>query len=152
TEICSAKRLSGPTVSAKRIAELDRHWNKAIERCLEFDPAQRFDRADRFLRTVEGHSLRRMAAVAGAFGILLIAIALVGWRLGVRREKSLAVLPMNCIVITKEDDEFCRGLGGFLTARLASLEVLQNSFWMTPATEVRSTGARTVRDARRALG
>src|SRR5262249_13929479 len=67
-------------------------------------------------------------------------------------EKSLAVLPMNCIVITKEDDEFCRGLGGFLTARLASLEVLQNSFWMTPATEVRSTGARTVRDARRALG
>jgi tetratricopeptide (TPR) repeat protein/tRNA A-37 threonylcarbamoyl transferase component Bud32 len=78
----AVKRLAGPPPSPRaRVPDLDRRWERAVLRCLELDPANRFPGAADVVKAVEGEPVapsrrgRRAAPALAAAGVAVAAAA-----------------------------------------------------------------------------
>lgn len=78
------KRLKErPSSPREHVASLDRKWESAILRCLEKEPARRFQRSDEVLKFLEGEKIsapsgKRLSGILVASLFAIIAIAI--WR------------------------------------------------------------------------
>jgi tetratricopeptide (TPR) repeat protein/TolB-like protein len=158
-------------------AALDPRWRSAVHKCLERDPAARFNSAEQFVRALEAPDSEPLpkkrwmvaglvaAAVAAAVALglslsssLRTAVisrvpALAGAFAPARR--SVAFLPFTDAQPDPDSQAFGEGLAIVLTEqlRLASrLQQFDDRLWVLPAAEVIDAGLRTPAGARRRLG
>ncbi|MCX6631217.1 MAG: protein kinase [Candidatus Solibacter sp.] len=68
------------------------------------------------------------------------------------REKHVAVLPFSNVGKDPANAALCEGLVETLTGKLSSLEQVQGSLWVVPASEVRAKNIASAADARRSFG
>ncbi len=105
---------------------------------------------------------RRSASLAAALAVA-VALGSAGWlwraaaplpltSARVPREKQIAVLGFTNSSGAEPDRVFCDGLVETLISKLTLLEQFQGSLWLVPASEIRSSGATSVQDARKAFG
>jgi serine/threonine protein kinase/TolB-like protein/tetratricopeptide (TPR) repeat protein len=141
TSLADAQRtLSQPIPSPRtRVQDLDRKWETTIVRCLEADPALRFQSAREVVRSLEGKSsgsARRDAWVTYALGAVAILAVLVGLNVhGVRdglthffhpeQIRSIAVLPLENLSGQADQDYFAEGMTDELITDLAKISALK---------------------------
>ncbi len=150
-----------------------------VEKALEKDPDQRYQRAEDLVSDLKeitrqletGVSARNISvtsiprrtgrrgwSVAALAASLLVLLAVVAWRFAPRwfnpvpQEKKIAVLPFRNIGGNRDNEAFCDGMMEALTSELTELSQFQKSLWVVPASEVRREGLASPGEARRALG
>ena len=132
--------LSQPIPSPSALVRgLDHRWQAVILRCLEVDPAFRFQSARAMVQEVERESpgprrpRRWLAYALGVLAILAVAIGLNVHGLGVRLHfrspskeiKSLAVLPLENLSGQSDQDYFAEGMTDVLITDLAKISALR---------------------------
>jgi serine/threonine protein kinase/Flp pilus assembly protein TadD/TolB-like protein len=168
-----------PALSRVR-PELPPVLGRVLEKALEKDPEQRYQRAGELLNDLKeisrqldtGVSASKISVALGArkvdrrktLGIvaltasLLLLMAVVAWRFVPRwlnrvpAEKKIAVLPFRNIGGDRDNAAFCDGVMETLTSELTELSQFHGSLWVVPASEVRREGLASPGEARRALG
>jgi len=132
--------LSEPVPSpCSFVPGLDHRWEAVILRCLEIDPALRFQSAAAMMQELERESPApprphlRLAYAFGVVAILAVAIGLNVHGLGVRLHlrspsteiKSLAVLPLENLSGQPDQDYFAQGMTDVLITDLAKISALR---------------------------
>jgi serine/threonine protein kinase/Flp pilus assembly protein TadD len=175
--------LNQPPPPLPTIAEgVSPDWTMIVNRCLEKDPASRYQSLVELLAdltstsgtsaagstTIPTTSLIPRSNKQGTIllvtaGILaLIAIALFGSgriRLdhipffnNIPDEQHLAVLPFTSIGGDSTKQSFCDGLVETMTSKLTQLEQFHESLWVVPASEVRRYKTQSASEARQLFG
>lgn len=175
--------LNQPPPPLPTIAEgVSPDWTMIVNRCLEKDPASRYQSLVELLADLtstsgtsaagstripttslipRSHKQRTILLVTA--GILaLIAIALFGSgriRLdhipffnNIPDEQHLAVLPFTSIGGDSTKQSFCDGLVETMTSKLTQLEQFHESLWVVPASEVRRYKTQSASEARQLFG
>ena len=153
----AVERSKSPAALTKS-GPIDSRWKPIIHRCLEYDPARRYQNAGAVadeLRKLPGALRRKAITVLGAlaavvFVVLLLVKPIERFLHRVPEEKHLAVLPFRNIGGDPANASFCDGVVETLTSRLSQLERYQKSFWVVPASEGRR--AKDLAEADRVLG
>jgi len=142
-------RLSQRPRSVREIqAQIPKHLERVVERCLEIDPELRYQRAGEVLADLEregvspsltprvSHTLKRRRQTIVAFGLLAVAAAVGAWWLALRPRaelaaeaaaaaappgpvRTLAILPLTNAAASAELDWMREGLADMLVTELA---------------------------------
>lgn len=96
-------------------------------------------------------------AIAAAAMLMLFAVpqsrrAIMGTIHGRSVEKQIVVLPFENVGGDAANLAFCDGLMETLTSQLTQLEKFQGSFWVVPASEVRTRGVTSPSEAHKVFG
>lgn len=143
---------------------LPHRWDGILYRCLEFDPARRYQTAAAvaadirnplFSKTALRRTWLRMAAGLVSLIVLLLGLLLVpavreraqGILLA-SREKRIAILPFEVAAGDPQTQALGDGLTNSLAGALSNLDASNSHLWVTPPAELR---ARNVKDAEGAL-
>ncbi len=148
----AVRRAKRPTPASSVREKLPRHWDAVINRCLEFDPALRYQAANDVAEALRGRRVLRVWRMVGyAAAALLVAAAAagiarssIGWHLTRSSDplagdgpKHLAVLPFANIGNDPANLVTSDGLLETLTSRLSELDSSGKTLWVVPASEVR---------------
>jgi TolB-like protein len=132
----AARRAGGaPNLAHIPIPDLEARWKTAILRCLEHDPAKRYERAADVPAAIEGPRTRlRVSRRAALAGLGILGSGLWIWKPWASRSgmrvSSLAVLPFQPLAPDRETEELSRGLAEELIRTLGGipgLKVVRNS-------------------------
>jgi serine/threonine-protein kinase len=158
----AVKRLKeAPSSPRERVRDLDPAWERAILRCLERDPSDRFASAGDVVRAVGGERIaggrprrarRRIAWAAIALGLLTAAAVGYRWirfRAPTGAIDSLAILPFENPGKEPNADYLGDGLAESLIDRMSRVPSLKV---MARATVFRFKGAADPQEAGRKLG
>jgi eukaryotic-like serine/threonine-protein kinase len=128
-------------------ARVDPAWEAVILKCIQPDPADRFQTAGEIAEALEKPGRRWVRPERGGrwrwAAAALLALATASIWLGYRQahalpdQKHLAILPFRSLGRNPADQVFCEGLAETLTSKLSQLERYQKSFWVVPASESR---------------
>ena len=140
-------------------------WDRAINKCLEYDPARRFSSAAEVARALQSpwfgitnlnNAPRHLFFWPAALILLGFVLAAFLWPalnevlrgLFSPREKHIAVLPFDFSGSSQELGVVSDGLMEALTGKLANLDRNNHNLWVVPASEIRS---RKIGDAQSAF-
>lgn len=140
-----------PPSSIKR--QLPRRWDEVIRKCLQFDPALRYQSASAVAdalrggkRVVVSFPHKGRWAVYGLLALLVVMSAgvlvpAVRQRMdGIifsSREKHIAVLPIDFVGGDAQTEALGNGLMDSLSGELSNLNAGKQTLWVVPASEVR---------------
>jgi tetratricopeptide (TPR) repeat protein len=160
--VTKLRRLPRPP--RELVPNLDPRWQAAILRCLDVDPARRFQVAKDVVAAIEGRPRRRPWMIAAA----AVAAIAVGWTATriiepgaaistsvaprAAAERIVAVLPFTQESPSPEGDALTLGLTAALTDRLHSMSRGQQGLHVIPSEEVINTGVSTPALAQHTLG
>ncbi|HEV2380744.1 MAG TPA: protein kinase [Terriglobia bacterium] len=126
------KRLKEPPASPRvHVPELDRRWENAILRCLQIDPALRFQNTRDLLQELEPpQPVASTNTFLSAVALAMVLITVAGVQLAdapVRPSgiKSLAVLPLENVSGNADQDYFADGMTEALITDLAKISALR---------------------------
>jgi serine/threonine protein kinase/tetratricopeptide (TPR) repeat protein len=166
------KRLEEkPVLPRHYVPELDRHWEKAILRCLAREPKGRPERATDVVRIIRGETVERSRLSSLLHSRLFVAISAVIVLLAlfaviptvrqklrtqpaaqrVDEAKQLAVRPFTAVNADEQTTAFAKGLSETLTTSLTRLTE-RHALQVIPASEVRSNRVENLPEARREFG
>ena len=166
------KRLEEKPVPPRHyVPELDRHWEKAILRCLTREPRDRPDHATDVVRIIHGETIgrSRLSSLLHSrlfIGILavIVLMTLAAVIPTIRKKlwnhpapqpiaeaKQLAVLPFTAVNADEQTTAFAKGLSETLTTSLTRLTE-RHALQVIPASEVRSNRVENLPEARREFG
>jgi serine/threonine protein kinase/tetratricopeptide (TPR) repeat protein len=139
-----------------------------ICKCLEFDPANRYQSAKEVADDLQGQLFsgsrfrqrwRKLAVSAACLllilcGLLLIPAARERLRgiLFSSREKHIVMLPFDVAGNDPDTVALASGLMDSLTGRLSNLEATNNTLWVVPTSEIRKHGVTDASAARKEFG
>jgi serine/threonine-protein kinase len=171
------KIVNQPPVPLRdRRPDLSESLCRVVDRALEKDPGQRFQRADELLAELRACAestpavaapsrrarprrwwKRRAAlAAAGLAGLVVLAatpmLVPARWFGRMSGERKIAVLPFRNVGGAAANQAFCDGVMETVASSLTRMEQFQGSLWVVPASEVRREGVSNARDAASALG
>ena len=148
---------------------------EVVRRCLEKDPAARYQTAEEVAETLLSmHGARRGApavarpsrrrvlliAAVAVLGLLLpstmpgMRTSMLGW-VGIASvpvEKRIAVLPFSVAGTDPSAEAFSDGLVEILASTLTQLERFDGKLWVVPTSEVRGREIESAEEARKAFG
>jgi eukaryotic-like serine/threonine-protein kinase len=152
-----------PVSLRQRTPELPRRWETAILRCLDPDPAKRFECSMDLVNELDRGATRKVWYVAGAALACAGAFATAPVREGIAQtsaavaryfvsEQTLAVLPFSQENATPEGEALTLGLTAAVTDALATWSVYQKGLHVIAAAEVMNTGVNTPALVKQTLG
>lgn len=108
-------------------------------------------------RRASARTVLAAAAIVVAAALVLFAVpesrrAIMGTLQGSSGEKRIVVLPFGNVGGQAANLAFCDGMMETLTSQLTQFEKLQGSFWVVPASEVRTRGVTSPSEARKVFG
>ena len=159
-------RASPPPPPSSVRAGLPRKADEIIAKCLQFNPRLRYQSAEELAADLLGAPARRSAwkkpwAAASFAAVLLVLIACLLFPairdraegiLFAASQKHVAVLPLRVNDESPAMVALGEGLMDSLSRRLSNLQVRNSSFWVVPATEIRSQRVQSPSEARRLFG
>jgi serine/threonine-protein kinase len=159
----SLKRLSAaPTAPVRIVPELDQRWNQTVLRCLERDPAKRFQSAWEVAEYLTGErrfsgSISKPVRIAIACCLVLVAAAAFVfrnriWPAALPAQRRVAVLPFAFAGSEPANQAAAYELSEALTDNLSRLQASDRSLWVVPWLEVRSQKPQDAGRAASALG
>ena len=147
---------------------------KVILRCLQKNPDERYETVFKALEEIERAaveekpeaSIEKQGKVAfntrslsvGVGLVLVVILALytfgTGWGNGseIPDRRYLAVLPIENIGNNPQMQAICDGLAETFSFRLSELEKYEESYWVTPASEIRKENVLSASEANRTFG
>jgi tetratricopeptide (TPR) repeat protein len=151
-----------PSASSMR-AKLPRHWDGVINRCLEYEPALRYQSANEVadaLRAPGPHRVRRIAAYGSAAVLVVAAVAGIArspllnrparsTNASIAQARTMVVLPFENLGGDTTNQAFCDGLQETMTSMLSQAQKLRDAILVVPSSEVRRNQVKTIADARR---
>lgn len=150
-------RAKPPTSVTSIRPEVPRQWDTVIQRCLAYEPEERFPSATDVATALAGKAPRIAIRRRTVMEILAVAVlsvlAVLGWIYRQTRpgpvEQRVAVLAFENIGGDPANQALCDGLAETVSGKLTELEQFQGSLSVVPASEVRKNNVVTARDARR---
>lgn len=168
-----------PAPVAQKAGEIPSHYEAVIERCLQKNRDNRFDSFEEIIsnlteaspavtRTTQspadkysqpaGGKKRYVLASASVFLfvvtilLLLFTNSLTWTGNSVPQKKYLAVLPIENIGGNPDLQAICDGLAEMFSYKLSEVEKYQDSYWVTPASEMRREQVASVTQANKLFG
>jgi serine/threonine protein kinase/Flp pilus assembly protein TadD len=139
-----------------------------ICKCLEFDPANRYQSAKEVADDLQGQLFssstfrqrwRKVAAGMACLLFILCSLLLIpATRERIRgilfssREKHIAILPFDVAGNEPDTVALASGLMDSLTGRLSNLEATNDTLWVVPTSEIRKHGVTDASTARKEFG
>ena len=162
--IAPARRGKRPDSISAVNPDLPHRWNRVIQKCLEFDPASRFQSAGEVARALRLSALpmpllKQRASIPLLTALTLAALLAIAGLVPAIREriegvvfanhqKHIAVLPFDVNGNDQATAVLGDGLMDSLTGQLSNLEPANDTLWVIPSSEIRR---RKVGDPRSAL-
>ena len=158
----AAGRAKRPPPASSARQALPRRWDAVINRCLEYDPALRYQSANEVREALRDRRARPRRLIGYAAAALLLVGAAIGIarspllnrpsplsHASVAQEKTMVVLPFENLGGDAADQAFCDGLQETMTSMLSQAEKIRGTVLVVPASEMRRNQVRTIADARR---
>ena len=176
-EICSGQRpFKGKTIfeltsaivgsdPAKLPSHLSPAFQSLISRCLLKDPQRRYQNAGEVEAALESLNTSSQSRTRSTLPLQLVVLAVLllatltfflvrkhlSGRQSLPAEKQLAILPLAAVSENPDTTALGEGLNETLTTKLTSL-TRTNNLQIIPASEIRSRGVKTLRDANEEFG
>ncbi len=165
----AVKSARPPEPASSLNPSIPHRWDRAIARCLEFDPSLRFQNAAEVARAVQGRRFgiiktgqatpTRAALLLGLAVAVTVVLAILSKPLieSFRElfspdEKHIAVLPFDLKGDAQELAIVGDGLMEAFTGKLANLDHANKNLWVVPTSEVRRRGIGDLDTAPREFG
>ncbi|HEY0795699.1 MAG TPA: protein kinase [Acidisarcina sp.] len=154
-----------PPSSLKK--QLPRRWDEVIRKCLQFDPALRYQSAAAVADALRGRRVvvsfphkgrwAIYAALALVLGLLTASIMpavrqRVHGMIFSSRQKHIAVLPLDFVSEDAQTEALGNGLMDSLSGELSNLSAGDQALWVIPASEVRNKNVKDAAGALRQFG
>lgn len=156
-------------------SEIPQNVGKVILRCLQKNPDERYETVSEALEEIEKKALvgqkpdasienkgkialSTRSLTMGVGIVLVVILALytfgTGWGSGseIPDRRYLAVLPIENIGNNPQMQAICDGLAETFSFRLSELEKYEESYWVTPASEIRKENVISASEANRTFG
>jgi serine/threonine protein kinase/tetratricopeptide (TPR) repeat protein len=159
------KRLrETPSRPSKIVPGIGGHWDQAILKCLEPDPASRFATAEDVAAALQPTRAKGWRQQPVRSRMLVLAIlfatltgALIFWRVTgsskrIPDTKHLAVLPFKSVGADAADQALSDGIVDSLTNSLVGLQPFDRSLWVVPGSQIRNQPIANEAAAARTLG
>jgi tetratricopeptide (TPR) repeat protein/TolB-like protein len=158
----AVQRKTRPAAPSTLRPGVPKHWDEVIYRCLEYDPARRYQSGNEVAAALGGKRPRRTGRAGYAAAAVVLAAAIAGVaRLPVLNHslqssgaasapgKTMVVLPFENLGGDAANQAFCDGLQETMTSMLSQAQRLRNSILVVPSSEVRRDQVKTIADARK---
>jgi serine/threonine-protein kinase len=154
--------------------DIPEHIKSIINKCLEKNPAERYQSLAEIIDDLktqnvpevvsESISSPKTAKTTNYLTIAIVAVTILitlgylfwnriaGFETGVPDKRYLAVLPIENIGGNPEMQAICDGLAETFSFRLSELEQYEDSYWVTPASEMRKENVLSASQANRIFG
>lgn len=161
--------------------DVPEYINNIIQRCLKKNPDDRYQSFREVITDLDGESQSRPTSINNVFGSLtrtvylasaIVILVFLGTLFfffqgdfldtpddvqqnmlaDVLQKKYLAVLPIENIDGSPEMQVICAGLAETLSFRLSELEQYEDSYWVTPASEIRKENVLSASQANKIFG